>query len=361
MMRRGSILRPYQVGCIAQPPWRHFVLDEERERKGQADRADDDVRPAEERVLSADPRGGGEHDILVTTEGVHRVQEALGLVGPLVDEPIAVVLLPAVGDLELVRAGGQRLVDAAVELAEGGEAGGAHPHDEVLVLHALARASAAVHPRERREVVAGLVRVVELVGHVRRPRDPALAQVHLGAVGLVQFEGVVEEGPRDQPTRVDGVTNRVVAIRVELGARRAVCERTVGGSQPGLAAQLAVRARLDVSPVVLVEVLEHVIHVNGRLHPRRDLHGDPARVEVDPILVVHTAILLAACLVVWRALHLDQLIRGVKANEPNGDKDDPDHCERADHPQRCQDGAPRFEGLLPERRVRRTPRLPCST
>mmetsp|Transcript_28289 Transcript_28289/g.90473 ORF Transcript_28289/g.90473 Transcript_28289/m.90473 type:complete len:250 (-) Transcript_28289:832-1581(-) len=146
------LVLPHEVPGVAEFPRRDGVLGEEEQREGEADGADDDVGDAEEGVAAAEPRGRGDHEELLPVE--------------LVDDE-------ARRDLERqLRALRDVLLDAAVELAELRQAGRAHPHDEVLVVHALHRVDhLREHLVEVRDVVLVVVEVAPLLALEGRGAD----------------------------------------------------------------------------------------------------------------------------------------------------------------------------------------------
>mmetsp|Transcript_23439 Transcript_23439/g.51249 ORF Transcript_23439/g.51249 Transcript_23439/m.51249 type:complete len:255 (+) Transcript_23439:311-1075(+) len=180
--------------------------DGKHHRQHDAREAHREVRPPKEVVLAAQEGGGAQDHLLLPLKPVRVV--------PVVDADVHDVALEELG------------VDHPPQLAEVGQRGRAHPHDEVLVvvhlslvLGAAAAAEAALRgggadgaaAAQAGDVVEVLRRVPpELRLPVRLPRDvrlihlEALEVVAVGAVALhEEVVGVVEEAPRHQPARVD--------------------------------------------------------------------------------------------------------------------------------------------------------------
>ena len=184
---------------------------------------------------------------------------------------------------QTARERGLRVVDASMQLAEGGQRGRAHPHDQVLVLVAVVGADGAEVPDvplpvERPSDARPRGRVLELDVAVSGPSDARLQETH-------------RDGGRRGGRAVVGERERVIEQRVGDGAARADLVRAGEGVRRALAAQrrdrvaqqLVVVARLDVATVVLVEVLEAVVEIDGRrevvLQQDRDV-AHARRVEV---------------------------------------------------------------------------------
>lgn len=159
-----------------------------------------------------------------------------------------------------------RVVDPPVQLAERGQRGRSHPHDQVLVLEAvvvlvrLVQLPQLAGPRLRAAEAAQrlpqvAVRVAELDLPVGRPRDLGLQQRHRRAERLrEQLELVAEQRVGDRAARCD--RDALVVVRVR--ERRTVAGRD-GREAPE---QLVVVARLHVPPMVLVVVRQPVVQVH---------------------------------------------------------------------------------------------------
>ncbi|KAH1181591.1 hypothetical protein KIL84_005317 [Mauremys mutica] len=218
--------------------------------------AEDQVDNAQEGVLATHPGNSAEDDLLAALEGEDGV---------------------VVGDVEAVGALGQArgevaLTHAAVELAEGRQSSGAHPHNEVLVDEAgivevaLVQHVGSMGPVGRLgcALEGGLQAAIDEFGvaeldvGVGPPGDASVVQGHgvEGAVGqVVEGEGVIEEAVGDGPAGGDG---DALGVRAEGAALRGWV------AQPrGVPAELQVVAGDAVAPVVLVVVGELVVEAHG--------------------------------------------------------------------------------------------------
>jgi len=221
----SSLLVPLQILGVAELSRGNLVLDGEDDALKEADGAHDDVRVAEERVLSADPGGGGEDEALLSVEGGHGV------------------IVPDSGGV--VAAGGKIVVDDAIQLLEVRKTSSPHPHDEVLVLKI----------RNGSDALSAGRRVLELVGPVGRPRDSILPQRNRASRRSEQSERIIEETSGDEAAgEVEvghclGISRRDVWIAVRKG----------GVARDHRTLELRVVSGLHVSSVVLIEVLQAVI------------------------------------------------------------------------------------------------------
>lgn len=273
----GSRLLPAHVG------------DEEDDAEHDAESADDDVADRQEVVGTAEQVGRGQHEVLAAGKEAHVVSvEDLQRVGPL---------------FQVVR-------DLTVELAEVGEAGGAHPNNEFLVLD--------VSPLYVLPVRS--VEVFELELAVRAPGNVLVVDGDVLVV-LPKLKRVVEDTLGDETTGEGRVTqgeifstDRCKEARVFVSFDGIAVVKLVHSEF--VAHQLLIGARLDVATMVLVEVVKLVVHVDGSCDVRVDVDGN-----------------FALCAFVHRALRfvllddaLDALTHDVQRNS-KGQKDQAKNAE----------------------------------
>lgn len=150
------------------------VLGAEQQGQKEADGTDHDVGDTDERVLAAHLAQGAQSEALACVEAIH-FKVAVDL------EVNGLVLLEVA-------------VNLAVELAEGGEPGGAHPHDEVLVGDAV----------DGRDLIGvGLVQVLRAV--VVRVEKAVQLAIGGNAIGRVALRSL-----QTQQLGAVGVVDRVI-------------------------------------------------------------------------------------------------------------------------------------------------------
>jgi hypothetical protein len=148
----------------------------------------------------------------------------------------------------------------AVELAEGGESGGAHPDNKVLVGDVKVGERADIDDGGGVDAVddrAG--RHGELVGLVGGPGDVVLG--HIDA-GVDKLKDVGEHGLGDETAGEEDGALRLVGVVVGGDDRIAVALEGIKGQN--VAMQLRVVAGFDVAAMVLVVVGEAVVEEDGR-------------------------------------------------------------------------------------------------
>lgn len=248
-----------------------------------ADAADDDVRDAHERVLPADHGGRGEHDGLCAVEQRHGEVYNIYQHTQLLKKEDG---KHTIGNIQLIQPLLHRhIIIPPRELAKRRQPRRAHPHLELLVLLQVRRwvvlgvvVRVPLEPVRRRRHLVPLVRRRLEDGLVRRPRDAAVRhRVRLVAAvaGADRLrERVVEQRVRDQATGKVGLS---LVVELERVARAAL-DRGVGDED---ALELVQAQRLDVAPVVLVEVGEAVVEEDSGADVVWDLKRDGAHGHVE--------------------------------------------------------------------------------
>lgn len=127
--------------------------------------------------------------------------------------------------------------NASIELAECGQRGRTHPHDQVLVLVAVlvglgAQVGDSGRPVDRFGRVVPRARVVEFDILVGRPRDAAHRRAHVDGRADARLAQI-----RDRKRVVEQRVGNGTARRVELASRRLVEWRAVRAHRADGAAQ----------------------------------------------------------------------------------------------------------------------------
>lgn len=318
-----------------------------------ASRAKDQVGNAQEGVLAAHPGDCTENDLLGALEGEDRV---------------AVIDVEAVGSTGQA-SGEVALVDTAVELAEGGQGGGAHPHDEVLVDEACVVGVASIQQVGGTGPVGGLGRAPEGGGQaaVHQLRVAEL-DVGVGPPGdAPAVQGHRHEGPVDQAVEGEGVVEEAVGNGAAGGHGLAPRVPPVGPAllgwvpqPPGVPAELQVVAGHTVAPVVLVVVGQLVVQAH---RPREGLgqfkvQGAEARAGGGAGIGAAGAVLVAAQGARVVQLQLADGARGEVQPQPHGQPGQAQREEERQRDARRQQRLPGRESLLREGRAVRPPPLP---
>merc|ERR1711991_946429 len=170
-----------EVCVVGELAGEEDLCDEEGAADEDAEEADDNVCGSQKGVFPAHPRGGGDDDSLCPAKGLD-VEARLDGKG----------VCPC----------GEAAGDDAVELAEGGEACGAHPDDKVLV----GKVDEGVA-----EARGGGCGVLELFLDVCLPRDPLLDPGDGSTACGSEGEGVVKVRPCDE------AAGEVPLVGVSLG------------------------------------------------------------------------------------------------------------------------------------------------
>ena len=208
--------------------------------------------------------------------------------------------------------------------------------------------------------VCGQLNIFEFIGHITGPGNALLNNVDLGTllrprVLLVQLEGVIEDRLGNQAAWGRwqivvqwGVTlaRRWVHSHVELLVRPEVAHldnwiavRQVFQLQVA-ARQLRIVSRLDISPMVLVEVVQLVVNVNWPL----DLTVDRLEVDDAVLLVLHV---LEALLVIPLVQLHNSIAHDLEDNS-DGEEDHTEHTEGQHGTHGSWHRSPSWQGLLLE-------------